>query len=464
MPFLGRFGALASQTLASDIGRRLAGGAFWSLMASLASRSCALLASILVARLLGKEGFGQLGILQSTVDMFGTVAGFGMGLTSTKYVAEYRSKDAEKAGRIIAMSSVVAWVCGGIGAVVLALLSPWLAKNAIAAPQLASLLRVTSISLVFGAVSGAQVGALSGFEAFRKIAYINVVAGVLTFIFRVSGAVTMGLEGAVYGMLLAQAAGCGINFFALRGIVRKAGIPIRLRGFWKESSVLWKFSLPTVLGSLVALPATWVCSAMLVNQRNGYAEMGLFNAANQWLFVILFLPSLMGQAAMPVLFEQLSLGNHRKAAKVFTALVRINAIVLAPLALVGCFSKVIMSFYGPGFASGWPTMLLTLLTAGIMAVQMPAGYVLAAKNKMWLTLVMNAGWGVTFIGLNFLLLHWGAEGMASARLGAVCVHALATSAYAYHSLKQDSKEPTRAVAPIVNDANILQTKCSREAT
>ena len=88
------------------------------------SRALSLAAAILVARTLGKVVYGELGIIQSTVGMFGTLAGFGMGTTSSKFVAEFRDKDPQRAGRIIALSSVVSWAISiGLGAV-LALLAP----------------------------------------------------------------------------------------------------------------------------------------------------------------------------------------------------------------------------------------------------------------------------------------------------------------------------------------------------
>src|SRR4030095_9246929 len=87
--------------------RELIRGAFWALCGSLTSRVLALGAAIIAARILGKEVYGELGIVQSTLSMFGTLAGFGLGTTAMKYVAEHRSKDPAKAGRIIALWSVL---------------------------------------------------------------------------------------------------------------------------------------------------------------------------------------------------------------------------------------------------------------------------------------------------------------------------------------------------------------------
>src|ERR1035437_5586151 len=83
----------------SPIGYRLAHGVFWSFSGTVVARALGLIASIIVARLLGRGAYGELGIIQSTVGMFGLFAGFGMGITATKFVAEYRKTDPEQIGR-----------------------------------------------------------------------------------------------------------------------------------------------------------------------------------------------------------------------------------------------------------------------------------------------------------------------------------------------------------------------------
>src|SRR3972149_3010593 len=99
---------------ASHLGYRLARGAFWSLAGTVVSRGMMLLASIFVARMLGKEVFGQFGILQATVAMFAVFAGFGLGLTAMKYVAQHRHRAPARAGRIVALSGLVAVAFGAL--------------------------------------------------------------------------------------------------------------------------------------------------------------------------------------------------------------------------------------------------------------------------------------------------------------------------------------------------------------
>jgi len=77
----------------------------------------------ILARTLGKAGFGELAILQSTVGMFSVFAGFGLGLTSTKYIAELRWSDPQRAARISAVSLLVGLCTGAVTALIMFLFS-----------------------------------------------------------------------------------------------------------------------------------------------------------------------------------------------------------------------------------------------------------------------------------------------------------------------------------------------------
>src|ERR1700688_3805570 len=95
---------------AGSLRARVTLGIVWSLAGAVVSRGFLLAASVACARFLGREGFGALGMIQSTAGMFGVFAGLGLGLTATKYVSEFRRRDPAKAGRILALSASAAFV------------------------------------------------------------------------------------------------------------------------------------------------------------------------------------------------------------------------------------------------------------------------------------------------------------------------------------------------------------------
>ena len=74
---------LAAALPVNSLRRRFARGAFLSVAAAFIAQGLGLVTSIVTARILGKTGFGELGIILSTASMFGVFAGFGMGLTAT---------------------------------------------------------------------------------------------------------------------------------------------------------------------------------------------------------------------------------------------------------------------------------------------------------------------------------------------------------------------------------------------
>jgi len=387
---------------------------------------------IIVARILGKEGFGEFGIIQSTLGMFGIFAGFSAGVTATKYIAEFRNKDRQRAGQILSLCIIVAILTGFLMTIVLMILGPWLCSYTLAAPHLKGALRLSALTLLLGAVTGCETGILAGFEAFKSIARINVITGVLSFPIMIACVYLGGLYGAFLGLIVINLIGLLLNHLALHAEIKGSGMSMGFKDCYKEWPILLKFSLPTVLSTLVVVPINWACTAMLVNQPNGYAEMGIFNAANQWFMALLLLPIVMGQTVLPILSERLAVGDKVSCTKILSFSIKINSFVIMPLVLIGCVtSQFIMRFYGTSFADSWPTLIVVLLTGGLLAIQTPVGHIIAASGRMWIGWLMNSGWALVFLGLNTILIKEGALGLALARGGAYAIHAIWTFAYAY---------------------------------
>jgi len=424
----------------SEIGYRLAKGTFWSVAGAVISRGLMLVASVLVARILGKTVYGELGMIKSTVGMFGVFAGFGLGLTATKHVAEFRNSDPDRAGRIISLSWLVAMTTGGLMALGLLIFAPWLAEHTINAPHLTGVLRITALILFINGLNGAQTGALSGFEAFKAIAYVNLFVGLISFPFLVLGAYLGGLTGAVWALAINLGINWLLNHLALRKEAKRHNVPLAFRNCSRELSILWKFSLPSVLSSSMVVPVHWACVALLVNRPNGYDEMGIFSAANQWYAMLLFLPSSLGRVVLPVLSEQLGQNEAQQSAKTMILAMKVNALLVLPIVLLASIgSPYIMNSYGDTFKDGWPTLIVVLFTAALLSVQTPVGQVLAASGRVWVRFTMNMGWAVVFLAGTLLLVHIGSLGLASARAVAYVFHALWIFGFAFRQIQKGQK-------------------------
>ncbi len=428
----------------SPMGYRLARGVFWSMAGAVISRGLMLAAWILVARILGKIGYGELGIIQSTVGMFGVFAGFGLGLTATKHVAEFRRNDPERAGRIIALSGLVAMATGGLMALGLFIFAPWLAKHTLNAPHLSGVLRIGAPILFISALNGAQTGAMSGFEAFKTIARVNIFIGLVSFPILVLGTYFGGLTGAVWALMINLCFNWFLNHLALRKEAKLYKVPFTFKNCSREMSVLWRFSLPAVLAGSVTGPANWACNSLLVNQPNGYGEMGIFSAANQWYAMLWFIPGLLGQVMLPVLSERLGQKETNQSIKTLVFAIKANIALVLPLVLLASIaSPYIMGLYGEGFRGGWPTLVVVLLTTGLVAAQAPVGQIITASGKMWIAFAMNIGWALIFILGTLLLVDKGALGLATARAVGYIFHTVWVFGFAYYFLAVATKTSSR---------------------
>lgn len=433
---------------ADSLRGRFARGAVWSLFGAVISQGSNLAASVITARLLGREQFGEYGMILSTVGMLGLFAGLGLGVTATKYVAEFRSRDPERAGRIIALGWAVAIVSGGLLALALLAYAPVLAAKTLNAPALADELRIASVLLFFTALNGAQTGALAGFEAFRAIARINLVRGLMAFPVTVAAVLLWRLPGAIWALAVTAAVTFLLSQVSLRRQCTALGIRPKFSSGWAEARVLWTFSLPVVMTGALAGPAMWAANTMLVNQPHGYAEMALFSAASQWKSAILFAPLVLAQFALPILSNlngEKDLPRYEKTLRwhlILTAAV--STAVAVPVALAAPY---IMSLYGHNFQEGWLVLVLSAATAVIACLNGVVGTAILSAGSVWVNAAFNAMWAAVLLaGCYWLIPTHLALGLAASTFGAYFAHTAWQAAYLRRHLKRLERQINAALS------------------
>jgi O-antigen/teichoic acid export membrane protein len=397
---------------ASDVGSRLATGVFWSMAGSVISRGLMLCATVLVARMLGKTVYGELGMIQSTVGMFAVFAGFGLGLTATKHVAEFRKNDPERAGRIIGLSGLFAIGTGSVMSLGLLIFAPWLAEQTINAPHLTGVLRIGALILFINALNGAQTGALAGFEAFKTIAHVNLFVGLLSFPILVSGAYFGGLTGAVWALAVNLVFNWLFNHLALRREARRYKIPFTFRNCSRELPILWSFALPAALSAIMVGPANWVCRAFLTNQPNGYDEMGILTAALMFQGLLMFVTGMLSAPLLSMVSNAGANISNRMGVVNILSTWFLGTIVAVPLL---CFPEVAQFVFGSDYAMGSfkITFSLVVFCTSIMTFKEGLRRINVACNILWWGFLSNTLWAIIVIGTSFFLVRWGAIGLAA---------------------------------------------------
>lgn len=426
--------------------RRLFRGSFWSVIAAMGTRVSTLLAMILTAHYVDPASYGMLGLIQTTVFMSGVFAGTGTGIAAMKLVAEYRQSNRFMAGEVIVSSLSMTLMLSSAFGVALYFLSPWIATVLLRQPEITRSLQVGAFLLPLTAVNMTQNGVLAGLELFRLLAFSNLLAGAIALPVLLLSAITGKLVIVVGGLSLAMFLNCLVFHLAIMHATRQREIPLPI--FLKIPRIhpaLWKLAIPAVLFSMLTAPTDWACFAILARSEDGFAKLGVFNAANQWFSVFRFIAQHLSVPLIPILAhvgaEQVR-GSASRVREVIKQGLRINLLIVIPAVVAGMLlSPWIMRLYGPAYAKHWPTLLLLLACAGVFTVQMPVLRALHAAGRIWLTFALNLLWSGTYILATLWLVGGGSRGLATARLLSYVVYGGTTLAIGFVVLTTE-KTPT----------------------
>lgn len=403
---------------ASPLARRFLGGAAWSVLGAVVSSGVALIMLMLVARLLGKEVYGQFVVIQSTLSMVGVFAGFGIGAAATRYAAELRTRDTVRLGHILTLAERTILGFGFLASIGLVFAAGWMATNILNAPGLSVPLAISACAVLFTAMDSYQKSVLIGFESMRAFAIGTVIGVVAGFPIMLLAANYFGLQGAAVAIVVNALLQASISRYQMARELQKYKVPRSAKGCLSEWPVLWRFAFPALLAGALVGPAHWAAQALLANTHNGYVELAVLGIAMQWFNVIMFVPGTAGRVVLPILTDHVTKNDHRSSREILLYAMSANAIVAVPLAvIVAVFSPNIMSLYGSSFEHDYAPLVLAAMTAALLAIQTPVGNLLAASSRMWLGALMNAGWAFVYVGLAYLLVNKGAIGIMFA-LGA----------------------------------------------
>jgi O-antigen/teichoic acid export membrane protein len=403
------------------------------LIGSLSGQTCTLLSSVFAARTLGRETFGHFSFLMSTVTTAAAFAGFGLGLTATRYVARYREEDPQVAASFIRFVTAISAGLSGLAGTLMLMAAPHMASDVFHRSQLTPSVRLAAVSVFCLTVNGVQTGVLSGFERFRSVASVNAVRGASTLLATVALVPAWELEGAVAAVGLGGVLACILSVLQIASAKKAYAVPTRAPFDWRHAKLLWSFSLPAVLAGIVVSPVTWLASLWLARAPNGYAELGLFGAANQWRSALALIPTTLMQPLLPVL-TSLTRASRKSFGLLVLLSIALNGVAAAGVGVVlVCAVPLISTLYGRSF-TGLNDVMIPLMIAGVIScAAAPVGHALASEEKVWIGVGLNTIWGGCLLGVAaFTVADAGAQGLAYSFLAANILHMFTSGYYLIH--------------------------------
>lgn len=396
----------------------------WAIMSLFVSKGLNFITIAYVAKTIGPKQFGEFNVIQTTVGLFGTVSGLGLGLAATKLIAEFRDVDQKKVGEIIGSLFLLSNIISVIVFVIFFISSTWIAESLLGNPNLSILLKITSFIVVLDAMIGVQNGILSGLESFRDITFVNAIVGLVSSPLMIIGTLYLGLTGLVIMLLASRAINVWINSFYLNKNYRNFKIAVKT--FLKKDKLkpIFGISIPSFLSSMATSPVNWISTTIFVNQPMGFSALGIYNAANQLRQFVLFLPDSAGKVSIPAMANAFGNGDFIKfRSTVLTTFLWNLVLSLGPAIVIFFFSGIFKNFIGKEYVISTNLILIILATGILVALNNAIGYIFICSNLIWYDLLLRIFWGITLIVLLLLYGRYnGVIGYAISILGATVVH------------------------------------------
>ncbi|NBL64814.1 oligosaccharide flippase family protein [Flavobacterium sp. NST-5] len=391
--------------------KKLLYGSLWMTLGTLVSRGLLMLASIILARILTVSEYGEFGMIKSTIDNFLIFASLGIGLTTTKYVSERKDHDKAGTSSILGASISLVLLLSTVVSILIALFSGFIVENILNNESLQLPLIMGSFTLMFVALNGTQMGALLGFQAYRKNSFSNILQGIFLF----SGLTIGGYFGGVTGAFLGNLIAIFLVSVVLQKLLRDEGklhnVSINLHNWRDNVKTIYKFAIPASLSTIIVAPTIWFLNTLLVNQPNGYKQLGLYSAVIIFSTAIQMFNGSISNVLLPIFLSKSEEKTPKKEFFNYFGGWIISILLAFPIL---SFPEIVAAILGDKYVDTEivPILGMSVISTLVIANRGGVSRDLIIKNKMWLSVFSMGQWALTNLVVFYFLKSYGAWGFA----------------------------------------------------
>ena len=376
---------------------------FWAVFGNGLGNFLLLVAGIIIARLLGKDLYGEYGMVKTTMFHIASFSTLGLGFTSTKYIADAISNSPNKLREIIKTSIGTTLGFSTFLCILLFVFAGTLADY-INEPQAASAFRALGIIVVLRAINTISAGVLAGYKSFKAIGINSVISGCVLLIFSSILTYKFGLVGSFIALSLSQLVNALLNFVTVVKYFKLAEINDIGESVSKEMLL---FTVPVAIQEFSYMLATWG-GTMILTKYASLGEVGLWTAASQWYTIILFVPNLL----LNVILSYLSgVSKDRNShSRMLKKMLLINFVCsFIPFIIVYTLAGFISSFYGATFVGLKEVIRVVTISTVLSCLSNVFHSSLLSEGRNWLLLTFRVSRDLFMIVALWLVLIRGVE-------------------------------------------------------
>ena len=365
---------------------------FWALLGNVIFRGSGLVSSIFLAKILQKNEYGEFNSLKNTLTTLAIFTTFGLGYTSTKFVAECLSGSKKDPKELISKIYKIAIIFSVIIGFLTFIFAPQISEFYYNNAEFDLRIRILSFWIVLMALSTAQNGVIAGLGIFKKFTTVNIVIGIITLIFIPLLAFYYGTVGACVSLLLIQTLNCIINEYFIR---KNIGIYNRLEPFPIRFTSILSYSLPLTLIEAIFSVCLWINYFLIQNHFN-YGEVALYSTSMQWYILLLFIPMVLKNVVLSYF------SNKNSEKDIFKNAILLSLIsTVIPVVFILIFSPYIEKLYGENFAGLGDLIRIMAIIPIFSSISSVMEQYLFSKSKNWIvftfSLVKDGGTCLLFL-------------------------------------------------------------------
>jgi O-antigen/teichoic acid export membrane protein len=363
--------------------KNLFGKYSWVTSVSIVERVAALGQTIVVARILGVREYGVYGLLMGSIGLTASIAALQLGLTATVFISRYREFDKPKAAFIVDFSTKLSLVIVVLFLVAVTpfnlFVSKWLFSDSAHGYAVIAGCFLVGLSIV----GGVQDGIVQGFEDFRTIAVIRMLATLFSLVLIYPLGHAFQLAGVLLALLIGPAFKCFYLVRVQKMHCRKWNFPDKGAGV-NPKELLWGFSIPSMAASLMSGFAAWYGMYLLSKQSDGFDSVAIVSISNQWKSPVLLLISAVTTVLVPEISRSHHLGDSETIERLRRRALLFNGtIAFVSVVIIASLAPLFFRAYGIDFSVTGYLFPLLVASAIPQAVATALMQELVGMGKMW---------------------------------------------------------------------------------
>jgi O-antigen/teichoic acid export membrane protein len=383
----------------------------WSLIGQLSSRGINILSTIVLARLMNTNSYGQYMYIIGSLMFFTNLVGLSIRTTSTRNVAYLFSRDKVEFQKYVVSTLILGNILGFVGFFILFLFAKRYGSSDILNNLDHFTIILCCITVWAEILFGFCLGILAGLKLFPILNKLTILSVLSKFISSIIGYVLYGLSASILFWTLSSVVFSIITLFYLKKNIIQYfvdGVNYSYAQLKPQIKLFLKITVPISLEALFLMTTIWTIQTIIIQEPNiGKKNIGIFNIAYQWKNIALYLPAILINMLQPFFSSSKNTSSFIGNEILFKDTRKLIFIISIIISFVlFAFSFLLPGLYGSEYSSSSLILQILIISTSLVGLSNLTREYFISKGHVWAVALANFIMGSTVILIFFVLKNY----------------------------------------------------------